>query len=315
MKILVNLHSVPPLRWVGGELMTLRLCELLRERGHTVDIYASEAPIKKPLVYNEFTVKSAGYLYTELVATYDVVITHPEIRHTITRHLGNNTRIPYVGIVHNLNPTTIRSIDRWTPTLTVGNSFYTVAKLHRWTDHVIMVYPPISIPEIPTGTPTDVLQVNVSADKGAGIFDYVTDALPNQPFTALLGGHGVQIPPQRDNVTIIPSKQDIASVYAQAKVVMSPSISETFGMVVAESVLRGIPTVLTNLPSHYEIAGDSALYPATTKQWASDIQRLCTDTAYYQQKREETLSQRSRLIESITESEHTWITAIESLST
>lgn len=312
MKILVRLHSVPPQRWVGGELMTLKLAELLRERGHQVDIYRHMGGLED-IVYKNFTVKSAAFLHSRLISMYDVVITHPEIRHAIT-HEAAQHRIPYVAIVHNLNLPTVRSLQRLPPHLTVANSYYTASHLPAGLRKTVVVYPSLEKRSSGVTNPCNAIQVNVSADKGAAIFERVAEAMPDHPFVAVLGGHGVQIPPNLPNVTVQPATGDMDTLYDHARVMLAPSLTETWGMAVGEAIMRGIPVVATPLPAFKECAGDAPIYAETAAEWISSVSRLLTDGAHYDERRHAALVQQAILEVRMQEMSALWIDSIEALA-
>ena len=98
MKVLVYLHYYAPYRWVGGELMTADLLEHLVGAGHTVHVYAEH--IRTSYERNGVFIRNAGHIHMNRANTYDVFLTHPEVR-TMVWH--DVQRLPYAGIVHNTN--------------------------------------------------------------------------------------------------------------------------------------------------------------------------------------------------------------------
>lgn len=52
----------------------------------------------------------------------------------------------------------------------------------------------------------------------------------------------------------------LEALYAEAIAAICPSRYEGYGLAVAESIARGLPTVASDIPSHREIAGDAALF-------------------------------------------------------
>ncbi len=72
---------------------------------------------------------------------------------------------------------------------------------------------------------------------------------------------------------------DIRRAFDSSKIFVMPSKREGFGLAVAEAMARGVPCVLTQLPSLEENFGDSALYVAepNPESWAHAILRLLDD--------------------------------------
>lgn len=283
LRILVFFWTFPPYRYVGGELMTIDLLKYLRARGHEITVYAKQIP--KAYTYDGFDIERSVYLRRDIAENYDVLITHAEIRTSIMSHVR---MLPYVALVHNVAPPTIRSLDRQPPTLTIVNSEYTkshvpiAAREHRLGPHIIQ--PPVLIE--PLDGPRDKIGiVNFSIEKGGDVLKYVAERNPDINFLAVVGGHGVQVDPHSlpSNVEIQYQTPDMAPVYARMRALMFPTRSETYGKVAAEATQFGIPLIVSDIPALHEVCGDAAIYLDSHRyeQWSQKVRLLATHDTYH----------------------------------
>lgn len=56
------------------------------------------------------------------------------------------------------------------------------------------------------------------------------------------------------------TENELISVYKQAKALIFPSITEGFGLPIAEALHYKLPVILSDIPIHHEVAGGDALY-------------------------------------------------------
>jgi glycosyltransferase involved in cell wall biosynthesis len=73
----------------------------------------------------------------------------------------------------------------------------------------------------------------------------------------------------------------LENFYAHAVALLMPSLSEGFGLPIAEAMARGVPVITSNVPGCREVAGDSALLvsPDSTMSIAEAITRIWRDGA------------------------------------
>jgi glycosyltransferase involved in cell wall biosynthesis len=74
--------------------------------------------------------------------------------------------------------------------------------------------------------------------------------------------------------------RELESLYLGAAGTINPSNYEGYGLSVAESLARGLPTIASDIPSHREIAADCALLvrPGDAEALAAAIGRVMTDS-------------------------------------
>lgn len=265
MKVAAYLYAVPPYRYTGGELMTLDLLRYLASRGHTVHVFVETLDCMGDrdglLIY--------PYRDIPLVTTgYDIVVTHPELR---IRAIKFFPYTPYVGIVHNTQPPTLKSLQRRTPDLTVANSNDTLAHFPSAVlANSVVINPPVTITPVDAGQgaipPVSlpdrsyITMVNISHEKGGGVLAYVAARNPDLTFLGVIGGHGEQMTEQPDNVTIVSPTDDMRQVYDKTRILMFPTKRESYGKVAAEAMQWGIPCIVSDIPALHEVCEDSAVY-------------------------------------------------------
>ncbi len=267
MKVLAYLHSYPPYRYVGGEMMTARLLEELVLAGHEVTVCAEKS--KTVYVRNGVHVIRASDVRP---SEFDLLITHPEIK----KNIWSTHHLPYIGIVHNLNPKTLLSLQISPPNLTIANSEYTAKGLPATVDGAVeVIHPPVSLEGTSTGEVF--AMVNVSYSKGGRMLAELARANPDQQFVGVIGGHGRQhLAPGRANLRYMKAGDKMDALYSKTKALLFPTRSETYGMVVAEAMMYGIPVIASDLPGVREAGGDAPTYlsPIDFFSWDKEVKRI-----------------------------------------
>ena len=257
--------------------MTLDLMRSLIEDGHDVTVYShAEHDVCE---WNGIRIESSGRLHRGIAASSDVFITHPEIRTDVWDYVKG---MPYVAMVHNTRPETMRSLDRCPPTLTIANSNHTRNHLPQIAVHsglgAHVIHPPTNI-EPQDGPHDHCGMVNISLEKGGSVLNVVASQLPDTRFLGVMGGHGMQVMHQPSNVTILPQTSDMAGVYARMRVLLFPTHFESYGKVVAEALMCGVPVIASDLPGVREAGGSAVQYldPYAYEEWIDAVNVMATD--------------------------------------
>lgn len=141
------------------------------------------------------------------------------------------------------------------------------------------------------GNPEYVTFINPREKKGVFLFCDIVRLLPEMPFLAVQGWGGGYSEEEEQalaflrsapNVRLMPAVQDIRPVYARTKILIAPSKwVETFGRVIVEAQLNGIPVVASdrgNLPATTGKGGVILPY-GNPEVWADAIRKLYADEA------------------------------------
>src|SRR5262249_28320054 len=100
------------------------------------------------------------------------------------------------------------------------------------------------------------------------------------------------------NVQLVARTEDMASIYAQTRVLLVPSQwDETWGRVASEAQFSGIPVLSSDSGGLPEAVGHGGILlrrddPAEV--WADSLRSLWCDTAVYREKREAALAHAAR---------------------
>lgn len=141
-----------------------------------------------------------------------------------------------------------------------------------------VVHPPIdavTVTDPPRGR-WAVTAVNLAEKKGGAMFGALVRACPQRNFLGVTGGYGQQVTTGASNVEMRANTAEMATVYAESRVLLLPSYSETFGMVGVEAQAAGVPVVASDLPALRESLGDAATFvsPVDTGAWVRAIAEL-----------------------------------------
>ena len=264
MRIVALIHFYLPHHRAGSETMIHAMLRALVDAGHEAHVVVTS----QPEGVNDYTVDGvvvhrAGTgerTVPRLVAALapDVLVTHhQETPHT--SKLGRDLGVPVVHVVHNnMHHTNLWLHKR--PALAVLNTHWITryfAKRHKGLRSIV-VHPPVWGDEHAT-TPGDpntgtVTLVNLNRDKGSGVFYALAERMPDVRFLGVVGGHGHQV--IRDDLPNVeiqrPTGDMRGNVWARTRVLLMPSIYESYGMVAVEAAHSGIPTIAHPTPGLLE---------------------------------------------------------------
>lgn len=136
--------------------------------------------------------------------------------------------------------------------------------------------------------------INPREKKGLYLFCKIVGLLPQIPFLAVQGWGGDYSPEEKQalaflqsapNVRLIPAVLDVRSVYAKTKILIAPSKwVETFGRVIVEAQINGVPVVASNRGNLPATIGEGGfILPYGDPQlWADTIRKLYVDEVLLQ---------------------------------
>lgn len=151
----------------------------------------------------------------------------------------------------------------------------------------LVVHPPLEERRHSVGVTGDsVTLVNLSPDKGVETFALAAWALPDHPFLGVTGTHGEQRSEFASNVRVVPTTDDMRSVWRSTKVVLMPSVYESYGMVAAEASLNGIPVIAHPTPGLIECLGGAGVFidRDDVEGYVRALRLLLTDEDHYRER-------------------------------
>lgn len=236
----------PPSRCVGSWLMTHGLLRALVERGHQADVVLTVAE-GDPYQLDGVSVwphsgKSDPFRFIEHA---DVLVAHAESAGRATA-LGEMWSVPVVRLAHNTSPLTESALRRRAVALTVFNSQHMAGAFGSRVGRSLVVRPLVHAAEYETTPGECVTLINLSRDKGAEVFYELAERFPDRTFLGVEGGYGAQVIDDLPNVEIIdhvPADRMRDEVYARTRILLMPSLHESWGRTGIEAMASGIPVI------------------------------------------------------------------------
>lgn len=250
MRILFSIHLFPPHHLCGAERYVQSIIKHLQSKGHECRVLhhcANVYNIKTPYTYDGIQV----YGKTGNIDQYawaDVLVTHLDYTHH-TIMIGNIIKRPVVCLVHNTQP--YNCIQSNKNLFVVYNAQHAREALNY--DHPSMVLPPpCDYRKYDVGkNPIDneyITLISLNHNKGGEVLYRLAEAMPDRKFLAVTGSYDAQIKRSAPNVRIIDKQEDMRQVYGQTRLLIMPSLYESWGMTATEAAANGIPVIACDTP-------------------------------------------------------------------
>lgn len=295
MRILSALRtSYAPFAKSGADVMCERVNSFLASKGHEVITIIENCP--RDYHYKGVLVTSNTKFLGEKYDWCDIVITNLVIKGEAVM-LAKRFNKPIFHLVHN---SAACNIAPNTPDNYLIFNSYNLNRICNYGMPSLVVNPPTWVSDWQNGIDhfhnQYVTLVNCVKNKGHETLEQLALNMPNMQFMGVKGGYGAQGWRVLKNLTYEPFKEgeritghgnDIAGqldaqpaqpaikeIYDKTKIIIVPSISETWSLVAAEAQANGIPVVCSDLPGLRENLSDSALYATGTRAYVDAILRL-----------------------------------------
>jgi glycosyltransferase involved in cell wall biosynthesis len=246
----------------------------LVERGHQVRVWLSH-PGKIQKSYRIDGVQVVPYEestdFAADIQNSDVLLSQYE-NVPIATNLARTHGIPVVVICHDNFATTFHNAAG--ADLVVYNSewirrdgeiFYARYPREFLPRRTMVVRPPVIADDYRTEPGECVTLVNLNSDKGGDIFWQIAAWLPECRFLGVRGAYGQQTepPPYLSNGEVIDgvSGDEMRThVYSRSRVMVMPSLYESWGRVAVEAFASGIPVVAHPTPGLVEALGSAGIF-------------------------------------------------------
>lgn len=274
MSVVARVYGYPPVHNAGSEWMLHSMLRPLSARGHRVTVWLShpgsvaesyEIDGVRVVPYQE----GAGFAAEAQGA--DVLLSHFE-NVPLVSGLARARRIPVVVICHDSFATSFHNAAG--ADLVVYNSewirregeiFYARYPREFLPRQTIVVRPPVIAEDYRTEPGDHATLVNLNPDKGGDIFWQIAAWSPRWRFLGVRGAYGQQVqpPPRLPNCEVVDgvTGQDMRThVYARSRVMLMPSLYESWGRVAIEAYASGIPVVAHPTPGLVESLGSAGIF-------------------------------------------------------
>lgn len=274
LRIAAVAHYYLPHHRAGAEIMLHELLQALAERGHQVEVWATDE--QDDAEVDGIAVRAGQPDRIDA----DIVVSHLKSV-PAARRLARGARARLVQVLHSAAPWIGRDVQQGAD-LYVANSQHVAAALRRrMRGRHLVVHPPVW-PDRHRTTPGDMVTlVNPIPAKGSDVFYGLAERMPDVRFLAVEGGyqHEQQIRPGRDlpNVAWQPHTADMRrDVWARTRVLLMPSEQESYGMAAVEAAASGIPTIANRTPGLQEALGPAATWVRRRDLdgWEAAVRRL-----------------------------------------
>lgn len=263
MRVLAMLGGYPPSESIGSWVVTHTLLRALVARGHEADVVLTStrgAPYELEGV-RVWPHRGKADPFAHLDGA-DVIVCHAgAAARPVT--LGNLHGIPVITHVHSVTAQTTSALRKYPTALTVFNSEVMAAGLGEYAAQSMVVRPPVAKVEYETTPGECVTLVNLSEDKGAEVFYSLAERFGDRQFLGVQGGYGTQVVDQLPNVELLdhiaPDRMR-DEVYARTRILLVPSVRESWGRVAVEAMSSGIPVVAHPTDGLREALGPAGVF-------------------------------------------------------
>lgn len=288
-KVVAWIHYGVPYRRAGSETMLHTMMRALQEAGLGALVVCSSMPDAPPawevdgVPYVRLGTQPAEILLGRMRP--DVLVTHHNYAARATT-VARRLRARSVMLMHSDLDYAARSLVARPDLLVLNAEWVRDSLAPRYPEVTatpsLVVHPPVVPAEHRTEATGDrVTLVNLSADKGVMTWRAVASALPHLPFLGIAGAHGQQLTlPCPPNARIIGQTSDMrGDVWAHTRLLLMPSLYESFGMAAVEACASGIPVIAHPTPGLREALGDGATFidRADTAAWTRAVAELYPD--------------------------------------
>ncbi|WP_375136593.1 glycosyltransferase family 4 protein [Streptomyces sp. MA5143a] len=246
----------------------------LVERGHRVTVWLSHpGSIEKSYEIDGVCVipYQEGTDFAAAAQKADVLLSHYENVPLVTG-LAQARQIPVVVICHDNFATTFHNAAG--ADLLVYNSewirrdgeiFYARYPQEFLPRSTLVVRPPVIADHYRTQPGDCATLVNLNPDKGGDLFWQIAAWTPDWHFLGVRGAYGQQIlpPPRLANCEVaesVPGSDMRGHVYSRSRVILMPSLYESWGRVAVEAFASGIPVIAHPTPGLVESLGEAGIF-------------------------------------------------------
>lgn len=283
-------HMYPPAHNAGAEWMAHAIISRLqRNHGWNVKVLTARPPRRNSAwqgVPVEM-VRDPRRLSKEF-AWADVAVTHLDVTRTAVGQ-ARRAKTPLAHIVHNDRQLDYHRVTNEKPNALVIFNSQWISEASSWRGKSCVVRPPVWCDDYTVEATGDaVTLINLYWPKGTQVFYELARRMRDVKFIGVRGSYGQQDEAPRDltNVEIMANTSDIRTVLRRTRVLLMPSIYESWGRVAIEAAAAGIPTVASPTPGLKETGVPVAFAVVEPEpdldEWEAAVRRLLNSGTTYE---------------------------------
>jgi len=284
MTFLWDIHLYPPKHNCGAEYMAHNINKFLLSKGHHVRVLLNQAnqyKIKNNYEFEGVQVFTPDVNHEDLARTCNVIITHLDYTKEAI-HLGKKTGKKVVHFVH--SHIAYNSVLDNPDVFVVYNSEWAKEKLN-YPNKSFVLTPPCDWRQYDVKQDTEkseyITLINLDWNKGGEVLTQIALRFPEKKFIGVEGSYSYdgrgQFLNQPKNVTVLKNTPDIMPIYRKTRLLIMPSVYESWGRTATEAMCSGIPVISSGTPGLRENCGEAGIYIEDrndVEAWVREIKRL-----------------------------------------
>jgi hypothetical protein len=145
-----------------------------------------------------------------------------------------------------------------------------------------VLYPPVFRDDYATDGAGDCLTlIGLAANKGTDVFISLARSMSDEKFLLVTDDEIVSPP---TNLRVQSKTADVRTIYARTKLLLMPSMYESYGRVAIEAAMSGIPTVASDLPGIREATANHAIFVKSSEDWKISVTEALADLEVHRQR-------------------------------
>lgn len=244
----------------GGETTIHAAFRELVKRGHEVHVICR--PHTTEIQFEDYVYEGVKVVrppwsvdayqwFKEYAAKFnpDLLLTHLDLTF-LAEQLALDMALPLAHFVHNDITPGFHRVPPYHCQLAIHNSDWVANNFAYKQVPAVVVHPVIEPDRYRCDRGNKITFINPTPDKGADTFYALSKALPHREFLVVKSVYGEQIAPPNinganfPNVEVMEHTADIREAFRKSRVVLMPSIYESYGRVAVEAACAGIPAIV-----------------------------------------------------------------------
>ena len=259
MKIIAHIHAYPPAHNAGAEWMQHAMFKWLVAHGHECHVLTTTPnnyEIDGVKVYqDDFDNANREWGWC------DISFTHL-VRAGKAWNWSSIRNKPIIYVVH--NTFTNRLVEVKPDFALLYNTDWAAedGKKKGYRHPSMILHPPVWFDDYHTESKKRkyITLINCWDRKGGQVLVNLAKAMPDRQFLGVRGGYGDQIIEKLPNLTYVDNTPNIREIYAKTRILIMPSVYESYGRTAVEAMCSGIPVIASATPGLLESLQDCGLF-------------------------------------------------------